>query len=478
MQKRLIIVLFFFTCLFILPHISQAQRTIDSAMPQPAMETIRYPGPKNMPSFFGHEQAYTVTFRGNGEAHVVLKVAFTNSAEATSSAVFFNAPTAEPKDLVAYQVIREGQCIVYKPDTPATIATSIPECATYDEPNYFEPYYYGNVEYKKASVALDPKGISVLLPESISPEKSGSILLFYTSPFYTSKTFFGAYKFNFETLKVDAPIRSLQVGINTDTNMNIKGVTSEVQYKDIYSPSLAMEEFSKGYSTDSTSRFFSQIGTGRLIKNAYELQPNETYTVTGMYAKSWWSLYSMEVIIGIAVLLVFGIIIIVLVRKLYGKLVHTVKNESSEESVPKNKQNVLVLLGISFISSFLIAGFSAFQFFVVVLIERQYYDSTITIFIGLVLFLVAILIYGLLFVGPPLFVGLKKGTMWGIGTFVATLCWLFIYVMIFLLFAIYLRTIFSNQYSPIPMNMPYMEGVRKSVPAQPGGEAVSDVIVN
>ncbi len=465
MQKRFVVSLFIlFSFLFIRSTGTHAQVSTDPAMPQKAIETIRYPG-QNMPVFFGHEHAYTVTLRGNGEAHVVLKAAFTNSTEATTSAVLFKVPKVELKDMVVYQVIREGNCMVYKQNTITRADFSIPLCEKYDEPNYFEPYYYGNVTYKKTTAGIEGDGIKVTLAQDISPEKSGSIILFYTTEGYTTKTIFGGYDFKFETLKVAEPIRSLQVGINTDTNLNIKGVASEVQYRDVFTPSIAMQEFSKGYSTDSTSQYFGQIGTGRLIKNAYELQPNETFTVEGMYGRTWWNLYAMETIIGILLVILAGGVIIFFLKKLYGKIMRSMKNESSEESMPKNKQNVLVVLGLSFVSSFLITAYSIFQFFILSLIQRQYYDSTITLFIGLVLFIISLLIYGFLFVGPPLFVGIKKGTMWGIGTFVATLTWLFMYVLIFLLLTVYLRTMMSDRYSPMQVTAPYLEGVQKMVPS-------------
>ncbi len=462
MKQLLILILSFIFLFLFLPQPTQAQLK---------NEIMPYPGTRT-PSFLGHEHAYTVTLRGNGETHVVLKAAFTNSSEATTSAITLQIPRVTPADLVAYQVIRAPNCVAFK-SANSLEQIVIPECEQYEDPNYFEPYYYGNLQYKKATIAQEGEDIEVTLPQGVSPGKSGSIVLFYTNSAYTKKTLFGGYDFTFETLKVDEPIRSLQVGINTDTNLQIKGVSAEVQYRDVFTPAVAMQEMSKGGTSDSVAQYFGQIGSGRLVKTAYELQPNETYTVTATYGRLWWNLYAMEVIIAVLVIVAVGAIVIVLLRKLYGKIQSSIKNESSEEELSKNKQNIVIVTGLSFAASILIAAYSVFQFFIIMLIQRQYYDSTITLFIGLVLFILSICIYALLFVGPGVYIGMKKGILWGIATFVATLCWLFLFISTLLLLVFYLRTMMYDRNIPYPTGASYIESVQKFLPT-----SVTDEIKN
>src|SRR3990172_5741276 len=67
-----------------------------------------YPGGE--PGFLGQDHAYTVVFRGNGEAVVSARVVLTNKGEEPLSEISLRVPFVEPKDVFVYQVIREKRC--------------------------------------------------------------------------------------------------------------------------------------------------------------------------------------------------------------------------------------------------------------------------------------------------------------------------------------------------------------------------------
>jgi hypothetical protein len=168
---------------------------------------------------FGQEHFYTVILRGNGEAAIHSKFIFTNTEEATMSAMTLKTPDIAVKDIVGYQVIREPQCdefepvkyLPYNPDVTPTPYVQ-PKCRKYGEPDYYNQYFYGKTSYKKLKIAISGDQINVSLPEKVSPEKSGSIIMYYHTDNYTQKEFGGTYKYEIKTLssaKLNSPTNSL-----------------------------------------------------------------------------------------------------------------------------------------------------------------------------------------------------------------------------------------------------------------------------
>ncbi len=394
---------------------------------------LPYPGGDTFNPFFGQDHAYSVTFRGNGQAVVFLRVALSNNSETPMKEVTLRFPKIEPEGILAYQVNREKVCTRYDYSTPATAPSYQYPCLEYSEPNYSD-YYYGANTYKKARTTLATDTLVVELPNSIAPQKSGSLLLYFRAFGFAKKNAFGAYDYTFETLKVDDTIRNLRVGISPDSDLYMKGASGTVDY---FKESAPVFESSKTMAVGSSFRNTSvdnainNIGYGTVSKNASNLMPLDSYKVKGSYADSRIKLYAgaivASVIVIIVVLLVLGFGILRLFRALNKKPVAP----DSLIKTPQTGVNIMISALAGFVSASSITILIFLAYFVVRSVNMWVMNSgsgmgemssLLTVFV-LLLFVAFI---GLFLVFPPVFVGTRRGLWWGLATFLFTLVWLFV----------------------------------------------------
>lgn len=416
---------------------------------------------------FGEDHYYSVIFRGNGDAVVNLKAIFTNTEEATMSAVTLHVPKGEAQDIVAYQIIKEPRCLRYGTTSvspsPGIIEDRYdpPECIQYDNPDYYGYTYSNNTKYKKATVNTEGDTITITLPEGVSPEMSSSYILYYRSKAYTQKNWAGAYTYTFETLKTESPIRNLQVGISTDSNLKLKDASSDINYAvddtAISELKTAPALNSAGMTTQAFDRYYQQIGQGTVIKNASSLQPLDTFTVEGAYAKSIWQLQAKTIaivsVIVIIVLVAIGFGLYKLFKYLKRK---TVRTPSTEAHV--GIHTILWMIGGSFGSSILTAGYTVFLFIVMNFISGYYYIGyEYNLLVSLFILILSLAIYPLCLFVPSIVMGVKKGLWWGVGTFAMTIAWLMVYL--FLVFGFLVLTKMNNSY---PRPTPYIYGTTDS----------------
>ncbi|CAN5140345.1 hypothetical protein BH09PAT2_BH09PAT2_10160 [soil metagenome] len=466
------ILTFFLTALFVgfLPFISHvvAQETgVMKAMPFYNGSTGALP--------FGQTHSYTVTFRGNAEAIVSMKAIFTNYEEATTSAMTFQIPKGKISDISAFQVVQEPQCIQYDYNTQPTQYNAtdsqnepqtsvIPKCLQYSEPNYYGGYY-GNVSYLKANIYNDGKTITVYLPQEVGPQKSGSLVLYYRATGYVKKDMYGAFSYSFETLKSDTIIRNLTVGINTDTDLKLEGTDANVNYQTFSVAPMATQDSAKmgsSFTSPEFDSYYQQIGYGSITKTASDLQPFDTFTVTGRYAKSSMQLYGKKIVIGS--LLGLGILLLLiagihrLIRSFSNNRVTTTSASKTQIKSPMN--SVLILGGVALLSSLLTTVYTIGLYVFFMVLNRGYY-SDLNIVITLFIVLISCVIYLVIIFGPSIFVGWKRGVWWGVGTLTTTVVFLCIFVGMVMLYTFFMnRTrmypspVYMNSVSPTMESMP------------------------
>jgi len=321
-------------------------------------------------ALFGQDHAYTVTFRGNGEAIVNMRIAFTNSTQNDQSTVTYRVPRVNPQDMMAYQVVREPDCLQYdersnttkySPDVVYDIYNPAP-CIKYQEPNYYDTYWYGTASYLKAKLDMQADTITITLPKGVPPNKTGSILLYYRTYGYTKKGLFGSYNYLFESLKSEEPIRNLQIGITTDSQLKLKNPDSEVTYRskgDIISAQSMMGEHKEMVGNSSAfDTYYQQIGQGRVIKYATYLQPLESFTVKGVYADALWKLYAQTLLVGTA------IAIVVFTGLAFGMMKFT--------SIQQHTlgRTIVVMGIIGFVASVFIASYSVAIYMISMLVDN------------------------------------------------------------------------------------------------------------
>ncbi len=106
--------------------------------------------------------------------------------------------------------------------------------------------------------------------------------MYYRAFGYAERYSFGAYNYNFETLKIDSVISNLRVGISPDSDLFMKGATGTVDY---FKDSTMVLESSKTMSAGASftnsymDTAISNIGYGSITKYASNLMPLDSYKV-------------------------------------------------------------------------------------------------------------------------------------------------------------------------------------------------------
>jgi len=412
-------------------------------MPEPIM-TDRiaimppYPGDGYLNPFTGQDHAYSVTFRGNGQAVVYLRVALYNSGDTPLKEVAFRFPKVEPEGLLAYQIIREKQCVQYDYSRPAVPPAYQYPCVQYSEPNYLD-YYYGQSTYKKADISLTTDTATLKFPDPIAPQKSGAVLMYYRALGYAKKDGFGAYNYNFETLKVDSVISNLRVGISPDSDLFMKGATGTVDY---FRDSTAVLESSKTMSAGASftnsymDTAMSNIGYGSITKYANNLMPLDSYKVEGAYADSRLKLYAKPVLTVTGI----GVVVFALVIFAVWRLVRML-TKKREPQLPINQgsqtgASILVSVLTSFVSASLVVVLVILAYFVSRWMNSVfYYGSDFASIVPVFAILAFVGLIGLFLLVPSIFVGVKRGVLWGLLAFGCTVVWLsLVFVILSLIF--------------------------------------------
>ncbi len=434
---------------------------------------VALPPATSSSNFFGQNHRYSVIFRGNGEAVVTTSIAFYNNADYPLSELELRVPKVIPTDIIAFQVIKEKSCIrygaaetepnyypndIYSPTpTPYTYRYKPYQqtCLEYQQPDYYywNPYS-GNQKYQKAKSIILADTIKVILPQPILPGFSGNFVLYYRALGYASKNAFGAFDFNFETLKVEDKIHELVIGINTDSDLYIKGAKSSVNYRFDYSVSkeLNASQYSIGAAPNTRiDSLYQNIGQGTINKVANELQPLDSYTVKGKYADSWTKLYGKEILITAIFFIIFLVLAYLIVRKILRK--RGLSLSTGVESYGKQSRELNIDVGrliktgsIAFISSFISLLYTLSLIFI---LDRffNYVSYQIQPILGVLIVLISACFYIIVILGPAIYVGIKKGIWWGISLFIMTMLWLIVYLLIIVV----LFLGFSNNSRPYPI---------------------------
>ena len=425
--RKLITLFLSFLVLLFIPGISFTQE--EPASSGVAVPDI-YPIPPNEPGFLGQDHSYSVTFRGNGEAVVALKVALTNKGETPLSEVKLRVPRISPQEFFVYQVIKEPSCIRYLTDSA---------CAEYQEPDYYG-YWWSKTRYQKAQSEFEEDTLTITLPQAVSADKTGSYLVYFRAMGYAQKNIFGAYKFTFETIKVEDDIRNLTLGISTDSDLVLRGATGEVNYR-FEDAGVALKGVGGAPAESSAiDTFYNQIGYGSLVKTASSLAPLESYSVSSSFADTRIKLYAKEILIGVGIFL--GILAMVLI---VARII--LKRQSARaqgaQAPSFDTKNLFLSLGISFASASFITGYTILAILAATYLIRSVgYDlqAVVTIFVVIISFAV----YALLLFAPGIYLGAKKSVGWGIATIILTVVWMFLFLGAGLL--IYLAVRIPNVY--------------------------------
>ncbi|MEK9143872.1 MAG: hypothetical protein AAB481_04595 [Patescibacteria group bacterium] len=381
--------------------------------------------PPDTTPILGQEHAYSVLFRGNGDAIVTMKAAFINEGEAPTNIVSFRIPRVEPRRVNAFQIISD------------------------QETNYYQ--WYGQTKYQKAKTEFNGDTLTVSLPQSIKPGKSGSVLIVFSATGYARKNLFGAYNYTFETFKVkDTSVTKATIGISVDSDLILAGAKGTVNYRfsDTEAMSLAAGVEKGAAPNTQLDQMYSQVGYGTITKTASHLEPLESYAVKGRYADSLIRLYGKDILIGLGIFVIAVVLLFFLGRA----AIHAHAKQQPQGIAPSSADIVLTIGG-SFLSAALIAVYTAGLF----LLRNTIAQIVSYEMVGIVFILVTIIsigIYGFLLIAPTLLVGLRRGLAWGLGTFGLTIFFLVINAVIMV---VILMLLYGNGNQPPIYNI--MKGI-------------------
>ena len=391
---------------------------------------------------FGQTHSYSVVLRGNGEAIVYAKIVVTNDEETPMTELSFQVPGAVPTEMAIYQMRLPIACTSYGP-TP--MDGSAAPCLQYADPNYtnnYQDYYYGyrgnngKTEYEKVKPEVSGNLYKVTLPKPIDAHKSGAIIVAYSAIGYV-KNFLGLYSFDFQTLKVPSRINSMTVAVDVDSDLFMKGNQATVNYNyTATSAATGLAASDQSFSNKEMDTKVSSIGSyGRLNKTAKNLSPNESFSVKGKYAKSWFRLNFFGM--AMAALIVAAIIVgIYFLSRFAKKRKKTVVETSAPVAVEKHHGGIFqdwINVTNAVVSFCSVALMILMIWLVPKLLNRLDYSYSSSI-LPVILLLAAALFSVLAIFAPGIIIATKRGWRSFIAILLGQFLWLMVFLIIYFVF--------------------------------------------
>lgn len=426
-MKKALILLF----ILILSSIVFAQERLMSP-------TIIVPPEPDGNNIVGGNQYYTVNYDGEGEAAVLVKLEIQNIDKKNLTELSLEIPGSNVRIISIVQEYYEKmqQCIDYE-----EVCTNFSEgkcqeyirrCKRYYDQIVYPPKYYP-IAYEKEALS-ESNLLRFNLPKEIGTQENAVVLIYYKSNKYAEKKFL-AYKIDFETIKINADTQNVRVAINVDQDLVLEGKKAEVNYRD----NFAMAEKSlsapiAGASSDSLQQLSNFVTYAEgYVKTASGLDPLESFSVKGRYAKSWVALHWFGTLVTLLALVVIGLGLYSLYVKKIAKLTH---GRIIAKTIGLGIASSVSVLLLWFLTSFLVN------------LIRQSLDWQTANLFAVLLYLMTGLMMLLVFFGPPVYMGVKHGFMSGVWAVVATVAFMFLLLVVVLVFFLLFGT--GQQY-PIPI---------------------------
>lgn len=229
--------------------------------------------------------------------------------------------------------INVGTITLEIPGTKINVLKAIQTPYTY---SYYGSYYPDSQQQSSfitynLNKLSDSTLIELNLKTPIRPNQQTAVVLIYQTQDVAKSTLNGL-EFNFQTIKdSSAIIRDVGADIYVPSNMEIKGKPKfDVQYRP--SDFGAFATTSQAASTSKMSEYISPYYSKPSQFSAKNLDPNESFTVKGLYGDNVFLLYLNEIIVLIIVLLT-----VILIFKHF-KLISKIKSSfKAKAAMPKAK---------------------------------------------------------------------------------------------------------------------------------------------
>jgi len=392
---------------------------------------------------FGQNQYYSVVYDGEGEAAVGAKLLIQNNGKEKIDSTIIEIPGTGIRMIRAVQEVYGKEQYCYKWDQVCVDEDEY-SCTKYER--QCDDWRWRSKTYEPAYYSLDPEEeelsesvkYTFKLEKPLGEQEQSAILLYYKVPKSAEKKF-GVFNFKFETAKTPYDVNSVRVAVNTQEELYLKGGEAETQYRATYD--TAFKEMSApseiGIQSKALSNFSNQIThTNGYTKTTSGLDPWESFTVEGKYAKSRATLY-MGAIIGwvigaLAFLTGLGFLIRWLIRRSAKK---RKLNSTSKINRPELLPLKIVGLGMGVAVGIIILIILSSLLFQIISSNIHYQYRSL---IGLLIILLNGILVLASITGSSLYFGIKHGAIKGVLVLVTTITSLLILgIIVVIVFAIF-----------------------------------------
>ena len=397
--------------------------------------------------FFGQNHYYSVIFRVNGEAIVYAKLVVTNSGDEPMTDFSFEVPKVDPYEMTAFQMELPKVCVEY--DYSKSYRQG--DCLRYRDPDYNGYYYYyssGEATYSKTKYNKSGRKYTLQLPNELKPQKTTAFLVTYAAKGYVQSSF-GRMKFDFETLKVDSRIQNLDVAVDVDSDLVLRGKRAELDYSSGQKSLTADSAIQAGINSVELDKMQGSIGRyGVLEKSAKSLAPGESFVVRGEYATTWLKLYTKQILVVLAVIATIAAGLVYLAKwlrkrrstkaKVAKKTTSTNVAASKKTTETGNEESANMPFYRYVVFGFIAAGVVLVLIGLISLIadwglwDKVAYSPVLILLILLIL----ALIFVILLFGPAIYVGFKYGWRKGAMMFFIEFGWIIILSIIVAIFVL------------------------------------------
>jgi hypothetical protein len=409
---------------------------------------------------FGEHHSYSVTMRGNGEAVVTARIVLTNTSDQPMTKFSFEIPKLQVTELTGYQqhipnVCQSGGPLPLTPsngpakDTSsnstgtAVIAPPV-RCLTNTQQYYLQDQY-GSSGSTYTRLQFDNLGgtkYSVTLPTAVGPQDSTGLLLGYAGRGYAQGRF-GAYSFDFQTLRVGERVKDATVAVDVDGDQYLLDGQTKVSYGAARgSKAAASLPNSAATSNSSLDTIAYGLGQGGEInKEAKDLAAGDTFSVKGTYADASWKLHPGTLTsLGLVGLAVLGVVIWAVrrMRKARPVKVEAKSDAPSKPEVKPADEKVLLarlptrfadpLIILVALGSVIAVGLITWA--LLYFTNQQNYSSDT--FTEVITFIAAILAYVLVVLGPVVWLAAQRKD-WKVAVYMVVwqVMWLVVLIVVY-----------------------------------------------
>lgn len=236
---------------------------------------------------------YSIELSGSGNAFVVGTIQLEALTSQQVSTITLEIPY---RGITIYKLVQNGRYYTI-PCAPCI------EGSCYCDYNQkYQPSAFLNYSTQTLS---DSTILTINLTYPVQNDTDTTLYLIFSTKTIAEKTYQG-FSFNFKTVQdPNALIRSLSANVVVPANMYLKGEPNfDIQYK----PSDIAAEAMKG-SAESIAGVMQRYPYGGGQFTANNLQPGESFTISGLYGDNQILLYSQEIGITVLGLLVLALLV-------------------------------------------------------------------------------------------------------------------------------------------------------------------------